>query len=233
MLARRHGARPGALPLPRMLLVALVTLVALVVAACGSTPEVDLAPTEGATDELTEEPATEETTEEATEPAGETEEAANTEPTEPRTDEVTEATEATDDGEAVLEDGRHPVLLTELDPTSRSVTFDLIQFLTGPEAADAYAEDVPEDPDPGPPNDYWIRNVSSQLRTLPIADDVAVSVIRLGEASGAEGVPWTLEQLPAHLAEQVGGPDDHLGFSPWWLTVEDGVVVAIDEQYTP
>jgi hypothetical protein len=55
----------------------------------------------------------------------------------------------------------------------------------------------------------------------------------LGEPSGAEGVPWTLDELPAHLAGERDVPEGRLGWNPFWLTVEDGVVVAIDEQYLP
>jgi hypothetical protein len=224
MLRQGQGGRRGAA-------LVLAGLVALAAAGCSGTPDETLE----VTDDLAE-PATEEEreapTDDVTDPAAPTEEAM--EPAEP-TDEPTEVAAPTDEepSQAELEDGRHPAFLTELDGTARTVTFDLIQFLTGQEAADAYAEDVPEDPDPGPPNDYWIRNESSELRTLPIASDVTVSVIRLGEPSGAEGVPWTLEELPAHLADQAGAPEGQLGWSPFWLTVEDGVVVAIEEQYLP
>ena len=228
MMRQGRGGRRGAA-------LVLAGAVALVAAGCRGTPDEALDvtddPAELATEEQHEAP-----TDDATDPAEPTEEPMDpVEPTDEPTDEPTEVAAPTDEGPspAVLEDGRHPVFLTELDATDRTVTFDLIQFLTGPEAADAYAEDVPEDPDPGPPNDYWIRNESSELRTLPIAPDVTVSVIRLGESSGAEGVPWTLEELPDHLADQVGAPDGQLGWSPFWLTVEDGGVVAIEEQYLP
>jgi hypothetical protein len=130
--------------------------------------------------------------------------------------------------------GRHPTYLTSSTSRRRSVTFDVIQFLTGEEAIAAYEEDVPEDPDVGPPNDYWIRNVSSRLRTLPIAPDVAVTVVRLGraergrrrdvDAGRAAGPPR--RRRPAR-------PTVGWAWSPFWLTVEDGVVVAIEEQYLP
>jgi hypothetical protein len=138
-----------------------------------------------------------------------------------------------DPEEPVIDDGRHPAYLVALDVGGRSVTVDVIQFLTGDAAIAAYEEDVPEDPDLGPPNDYWIRNVSSQLRTLPIASGATVAVVRLGEPSGAEPVPWTLEGLPAHLARDVELPAGRLAWNPYWLTVDDGEVVAIEEQYLP
>jgi hypothetical protein len=132
----------------------------------------------------------------------------------------------------VLADGRHPVYLVELDVPGGGVTFDLIQFLTGDEAITAYREDTPEDPEGDPPNDYFIRNDNPRLRTLPVADDVAVTVVRLGEASGAGSVPSSFEELPDHLAEQPPA-EGRLAWNPYWLTVEQGEVVAIDEQYLP
>jgi hypothetical protein len=165
-------------------------------------------------------PATEEgTTEEAT-PEDDAAEGVTTE----------EGTDAEDD--LALEDGRHPAFLTGLDVSGRTVTFDLIQFLTGDEAVAAYLEDTGEPG--GPPNDYHIRNVNPRLRTLPISDAVTVTVVRLGEPTGAGSVPWTLAELPAHLAET--SPTEDLGrlsWNPYWLTVADGEVVAIDEQYLP
>jgi hypothetical protein len=133
---------------------------------------------------------------------------------------------------AVLEDGRHPVYLVELDVPGREVRFDVIQFLTGDEAIAAYREDTPEDPEGDPPNDYFIRNVDPQLRALPVAEDVVVTVVRLGETSGAGSVPSSFEELPAHLDEQPPA-EGRLAWNPYWLTVEQGAVVAIDEQYLP
>jgi hypothetical protein len=138
-----------------------------------------------------------------------------------------------DPEQPVIDDGRHPTYLVALDVGGRSITVDVIQFLTGEAAVAAYEEDVPEDPDVGPPNDYWIRNVSSRLRTLPIASDATVAVVRLGEPSGAEPVPWTLDGLPAHLALDTDEPGGRLAWNPYWLTVDDGEVVAIEEQYLP
>lgn len=47
----------------------------------------------------------------------------------------------------------------------RTLTVDVIQFLTGREAEEAYHRDHPEDP-LGPPNDYYILTVNPRLRTL-------------------------------------------------------------------
>jgi hypothetical protein len=138
-----------------------------------------------------------------------------------------------DPEEPVIDDGVHPAYLVALDVAARSVSFDVIQFLTGDAAAAAFQEDEPDDPDDSPPNDYWIRNASTRVRTLPIATDATVAVVRLGEPSGAGLVPWTLEDLPAHLDRDVEVPAGRLAWNPYWLTVADGVVVAIEEQYLP
>jgi hypothetical protein len=206
MLARGRGAWRYA---------AVAVLLALGAAACGSTGGVVDPSGDASTDpaEVASEAATDDPTDE---PTGEP------------TDEPTDAAAPTDEepADAVIEDGRHPTLLTALDETAQTVTFDLVQFLTGDEAAAAYAEDVPEDPDAGPPNDYWIRNVSARLRTLPIAPGATVTVLRPG---GPEELAATLEEL-ALLPSLVEG---RIGTNPFWLTVEDGVVVAIEEQYLP
>jgi hypothetical protein len=177
-------------------------------------------------DEETPPPGEQPQTPTADEEEEEEEPAASPQPAEP---------EATSPGsDVVLEDGRHPVHLIELDVAGRRVTFDLIQFFTGEEAIAAYREDGRADPDDlDPPNDYYIRNVNPRLRTLPIRGEAAVTVVRLGEASGAGSVPWTLAELPRHLSERATGPEGRLSWSPYWLTVEDGVVVALDEQYLP
>jgi hypothetical protein len=47
---------------------------------------------------------------------------------------------------AELEDGRHPAYVTAIDVAGGSVTVDVIQFLTGVAAVEAYAEDHPDDP---------------------------------------------------------------------------------------
>jgi hypothetical protein len=142
------------------------------------------------------------------------------------------ASEPTPGPDTALEDGRHPAYLVGLDVPGGTVTVDVIQFLTGDEAIAAYREDTPEDPDGDPPNDYFIRNDNPLLRTLPVADDVAVTVVRLGEASGAGSVPSSFEVLPDHLDEQPPA-EGRLAWNPYWLTVEGGEVVAIDEQYLP
>jgi hypothetical protein len=127
----------------------------------------------------------------------------------------------------VLEDGRHAAFLTGLDVEGRTMELDVVQFLMGQEATDAYHEDHPEDPD-APPNDYYIVNDNPRLRTLAVAADAPITVL---DAIRPVSVSWT--DLPARLAGNPLPGDDRLWYNPFWLTVEDGVIVAIEEQYTP
>ena len=159
----------------------------------------------------------------ATTPPG----AATTPPTTPATGEEGVGTSA-----PVLADGRHPVYLTGLDLAKRQVTFDLIQFLTGKAAKEAWVKAHPEEPD-GPPNDYMIINDNPRLRTLPIDASVAVTVVDLSD--GVKSVPVALADLPAWLAahEPVDAGEKRLSYNPWWLTVAQGKVTKIDEQFVP
>jgi len=129
-----------------------------------------------------------------------------------------------------LEDGRSPVYVTAIDVPGRTVTFDLIQFLTGDEAKRAYTKDHPEDPG-WPPNDYYIVNENSRLRTLPVVAGVDTTVNWLG--GGADPEEISFDQLPDYFATNPAPSDGHLWYAPFWLTVDDGQVVLLEEQYIP
>ena len=126
--------------------------------------------------------------------------------------------------QVVLEDGRHLVLIKTVDPGQRTVTFDLLQWFEGAAAAKAAAEDGEESP---PPNDYYIRNVNPRLRTLPVTPDARLSLTRQtlnagGSGSAAANVEVDLATIPANGR-------DHL----FWVTVQGGRIVALEEQYVP
>lgn len=130
-----------------------------------------------------------------------------------------------------LPDGRHPVLLHAADLPGRTLTVDVIQFLTGQAAIDAYDADHPEDPG-GPPNDYYLLNVNPRLRTLPVAGDDELEVVLLRPMAGAEQQPSTWNRLLDDLAGQPSS-QELLSYSPFWLTLDSGVVTRIEEQYLP
>jgi hypothetical protein len=125
---------------------------------------------------------------------------------------------------AVLENGRHPVYLKTVDPDRRTITFDLVQFFTGDAATRAAAEDGKESP---PPNDVYIRNVNSRLRTLPVAADAPITANTLtaqSSGSATKNVPLTLDELAGYF------PADA---DPFWITVAGGQVTRMAQQYLP
>jgi hypothetical protein len=136
--------------------------------------------------------------------------------------------------EPVLADGRHPAFLTDIDVSGGTLQFDLVQFLTG-EAAQAYVEDeYEEDGGEGEPPefeyDFLIVNENSRLRTLPVDPGVEITVLRT-PASAADPHPIAFADLRAYLDEIPYGTADHLGSNVFWLTVRDGRVVAMEEQF--
>jgi hypothetical protein len=125
----------------------------------------------------------------------------------------------------VLADGRHPVYIKTVDPDQHTITFDLIQFFTGDAATKAAAEDGEESP---PPNDYYIRNVNSRLRTLPVRSDapITVNVLAAGSTGSAtKDVAVTLAELATYFPNS--------GTAPFWLTVDQGQVTKAAQQFLP
>ena len=120
---------------------------------------------------------------------------------------------------AVLPDGRHPVYLKRVDPAGRTITFDLIQWYFGEDAAREAAKDHQESP---PPNDYYIRNVNPRLRTLPVRADATVTANQV--AGSNKDVPVTLTRLAALTQKQR---------AVFWITVRQGQVVKLSEQWVP
>jgi hypothetical protein len=125
----------------------------------------------------------------------------------------------------VLADGRHPVFLKTVDPTQRTITFDLIQLYTGDDATREPAKDHQESP---LPNDYYIRNVNPKLRTLPVRADAVITVNMLAwerTHSATKNVPVTLDEL----ATLMRGHSGQL-FS---ITAHHDQVVKMAELYRP
>jgi hypothetical protein len=140
---------------------------------------------------------------------------------------------------APLEDGRHFGFVRAVHPAQGTIEFDLAYFLTGEEADRAYQEATGET---GPvPNDYYVVNENPRLRELPFADDLRLRLLDWTECCDTffEGEigPFAeaIEEQTDVLVNDVRGKDDviYRGLSSWWITIEDGVVVEIEEQYTP
>ena len=132
-----------------------------------------------------------------------------------------------------LADGRHPVFLTKIDTAGRAVSFDLIEFLTGEAAKKRWKKEHPENPE-GPDNDYMIVNENPKVRTLPVAPDAECKVLPTLGSVDPETISFG--ELPAALKKQnkEASPEaPHISVLPFWLTVKNGSVVELEEQFLP
>ncbi|MGQ0845464.1 MAG: hypothetical protein ACT4QF_15180 [Sporichthyaceae bacterium] len=132
---------------------------------------------------------------------------------------------ATAEPTGTLADGRHPVYLTAVDVAVGTITVDVVQFFTGTAATQAATEDraaqIP------PPNEIWLRNRSTVLRTLPISGSAPITVNTLSaEETGnsRKNLEVTLQKLAAYPS---------LEARLFYVTVSGGIVVALREQYLP
>ncbi len=131
-----------------------------------------------------------------------------------------------------LPDGRYFVQLTDIQGGEEGpllLQYDLAYFLTGEEANQA-AED--RGLDTPVPNDYFIVNDNPKLRLTPL--EGVYSVKYIPEGSGLSS------PVKAHEAQFLGwmGESVQTDFPPkdtswWWVTIENGSVTKIEQQYLP
>jgi hypothetical protein len=121
-----------------------------------------------------------------------------------------------------LGDGRHFGYIARATDQPATVQFDLAYFLTGEEANAAAAEDGVIAPGESIENDYYIVNDNPQLRTLPVAAEVTVDIL------GTSGDPSTRERVSYTQFLLRTAPD-----VDYWVTVEGGQVVGIEQQFRP
>jgi hypothetical protein len=129
----------------------------------------------------------------------------------------------------VLADGRHAAYLTRLDVGKKILSFDKVDFLTGDAAKKAYLKQNPGETD-GPPNDYLIVNDNRLVRTLPIADAATIAIVDTSSGK-LSSKKTTLAALPTYFASDTGGK--YLWHDPFWLTVKNGQIRKIEEQFLP
>jgi hypothetical protein len=117
-------------------------------------------------------------------------------------------------------------------PTA-TLAFDEAEFLTGKEAQAAAVEDGVVPPGQPVPNDYYIRNPDKATKIYPIANDAQITAKRCSLCR--DGKPGALGPfLASFMQGRQTYADPYRGkYSQYWLTIEDGRVVAIDEQYLP
>ncbi len=109
-----------------------------------------------------------------------------------------------------------------------ALTFDLAYFLTGEAANQACMRDHRSECPP--PDDAYIVNNNPLLRTLPVSESATVELIDWANCC---------DTTDGAIADFVGAMHAHdteglyHSTSPYWITVQDGVVVKFEEQYLP
>jgi len=141
------------------------------------------------------------------------------------------------DGDAgALDDGRHYGYVRAVDTSSAppTISFDAAEFLIGDEADEAAVEDGVIAEGETVPNDYYVRNADIAEVDLPVSDDVVVTRVEC-DAGCTDGAPGRFEPFAQSFSSpEPSLEDDYRGAtSQYWVTVEGGSVVAIDEQYLP
>jgi hypothetical protein len=129
-----------------------------------------------------------------------------------------------------LAEGRSFGYIKSVDAASSTLVFDLAQIFTGDAANKAAQEDGVIGPGESIDNDYYIRNVNPKLRTVPLSPAVQISIIEWTNCC-----EHTLSPDIATFAQAFPGPgptdDFHGPTSPYWLTVRNGAIVKVEEQY--
>ncbi|HEY2965598.1 MAG TPA: hypothetical protein VGJ99_04855 [Actinomycetota bacterium] len=134
---------------------------------------------------------------------------------------------------ASLKDGRHFGYVRSVDADARTIEFDLAYFLSGEEADRAYQEATG---DTGPvPNDHFVVNDNPMLRTLALAPDVRLRLLDWNHCCEMffDGDLSLFAQAIEEQADVTDGDLIYRGQSSWWITIENGVVTEIEEQYSP
>jgi hypothetical protein len=125
--------------------------------------------------------------------------------------------------------------IRSVDTSTRPATleFDEAEWLSGEEAQRAAEADGAIDPGAPVPNDYYVRNHDKSTRRLEIDADAEVTAARCQLCR--DGKPGKLADfLESFSRSGQTYNDDYRGAeSQYWLTIEDGRVLAIDEQYRP
>jgi hypothetical protein len=134
---------------------------------------------------------------------------------------------------ATLADGTYFGYVESADVDSGTMGFDLACFYTGEEANEQAAQRGDEVP---VPNDVYIVNDNTTIRDVPV--DPSTELLLIDWNDCCETSPGA--ELDA-FASAIGGPDfveiggrRYAGsLSPYWVTIENGQVVLIEEQFLP
>lgn len=144
----------------------------------------------------------------------------------------TESQIITDEGVTTLESGRYLVYV-QGSPDGVGLEVDLAVWFSGNEAN--MAARIDGETDIPVSNGYYIRNADPTALTLPVAEDVSVTSVWYDYDTDPdlENDPITYQQFVDVIQGDEESVQGHLRNSPWWATVQNGTIVALDEQYVP
>lgn len=133
-----------------------------------------------------------------------------------------------------LEDGRHFGYVRAVDVDAGTIVFDLAYWLSGEEADRAYQEATGETGHV--PNDHYVVNDNPKLRTLALAPDAPVRLLDWNDCCDtffdADLNVWA-EVIARKDFVDEGGHKYSPNAAQVWITVQDGVVTLVEEQYSP
>jgi len=150
-------------------------------------------------------------------------------PTEPTSENLGCGTSAPD----TLPDGRYFGFVKSVNTASQTMAFDLACFYTGDEAnqqAAARGDEVPV------PNDVYIVNDNPKQRTFSLSPSVELLLIdwnKCCKTKPGASLGGFASAIDGNGFTEIGGWKYNGQFSPYWVTIENGQVVLIEEQFLP
>ena len=143
-------------------------------------------------------------------------------------------------------DGRYFGSVRAADAKSQppTISFNVAQFFFGKDVQKAAEEDGMVAPGEPVSNDHYARDRDAEVQILKVAKDAQVTAARPVTRLTVPREAWDrcrsgcMDGLPVRLAvffasfEQKSEHRSPAG-GPFWVTIRDGLVVRIDEQYFP
>jgi hypothetical protein len=137
---------------------------------------------------------------------------------------------------------RQFAFISAVDPEASTLVADYAEWFTGDEAAAAAIADGEGASDGTYDLEFYIRNQNDRLRTLDVAP--GTEVILIACYPNEDGPCVTTEAIGlVTFADLIADHESALdtqgwywygaGEVPFWLTLSDGVVIQIEEQYLP
>lgn len=124
----------------------------------------------------------------------------------------------------------------QLNAEGGEITADPILWYEGKEAEQAFAKYEPDAGIDGPPDGYYIVNEEEELKHYPLAKDAEVLMQIYDHTGNVEDIDisWN-EQISLQKFIQLCGQTDLLDIRafPYHLTIENGQVTRIVQQYIP